>query len=122
MPYSSDGRRIVSGSWDNTVRVWDAETHRCLEVIQDWGAVTAIAAGCSSAPPWRAIGPDQGIVIEPTGGGEAAARFPIALRNVITHPKGRAWPGSFGTRLHIITLEGDPKSAQRNDGNEDQPD
>ena len=31
---SKDGRRIVSGSSDKTVRIWDLENYRCLEVLQ----------------------------------------------------------------------------------------
>ena len=32
--FAPDGRRIVSGSWDQTVRVWDAASGECLEVIR----------------------------------------------------------------------------------------
>ena len=38
--YTPDGRRIVSGCEDNTVRVWDAASAECLEVIQGIGDVS----------------------------------------------------------------------------------
>jgi len=31
---SVDGRRVISGSSDNTVRIWDAETYDCLKVLK----------------------------------------------------------------------------------------
>ena len=47
--FSPNGDRIVSGSrglgGDDTVRVWDAATGRCLKVIEGHGDVRAIAAG-----------------------------------------------------------------------------
>jgi len=47
---SGDGRRIVSGSEDRTVRVWDGETGaelRCLRGHQDWVWSVALSAdGC----------------------------------------------------------------------------
>ena len=43
MAFDREGRRIVSGSRDNTVRVWDAATGACLEVIEGFGDVAAIA-------------------------------------------------------------------------------
>jgi WD40 repeat protein len=33
--YSPDGRFIVTGGWDNTVRVWDAQTGKALKVLRD---------------------------------------------------------------------------------------
>eukprot|EP00741_Cyanophora_paradoxa_P013226 tig00000178_g12775.t1 len=39
-----DGRRIVSGSWDKSVRVWDAETGAELLQLQGHvGSVTSVA-------------------------------------------------------------------------------
>ena len=31
---SGDGKRVVSGSIDRTVRVWDVETGQCLKVME----------------------------------------------------------------------------------------
>ena len=31
---SGDGKRVVSGSGDKTVRVWDVETGECLKVME----------------------------------------------------------------------------------------
>ena len=42
---SPDGRYIVSGSWDKTLRVWELETGRCLHTLQEghWGEVLSVA-------------------------------------------------------------------------------
>jgi WD40 repeat protein len=32
--FSPDGKRVVSQSWDNTVRVWDAETGTVLQRLE----------------------------------------------------------------------------------------
>jgi WD40 repeat protein len=103
--YSPDGRRIVSGSYD-TVRVWDATSGECLEVIQGFGDVASIAAG-GAAFPWRAMRLDLETVIVPAGGGEAVAWFP-AMNDITTHLSGRIWAGSWGNHLYLIRLEGEP--------------
>ncbi|MGA8351711.1 MAG: hypothetical protein WB773_28235, partial [Isosphaeraceae bacterium] len=103
------GRRIVSGSDDGTVRVWDAATGDCLEVIPGFGDVAAIAAP-ASAFPWRAMSRNLETVIEPASSGEAVAWFPVGLTHRATHPSGRIWAGSVGNHLYLIRLEGGPDS------------
>ena len=104
------------------MRVWDAETLECVEVISGSGDVGAIAAGASSGLAWRAIGRDQEIVIEPTDGGEPVAWFSIPLFLITTHPNGRTWAGAAGNHVDIFTLEDVPNPPdQDNDTNEAQP-
>jgi WD40 repeat protein len=41
--YSADGRWIASGSWDETVRVWDAATEEVCAILPQPGRVLALA-------------------------------------------------------------------------------
>jgi WD40 repeat protein len=36
----SDGRRVVSGSDDNTLRVWDVDTGECVRELKGHGGVS----------------------------------------------------------------------------------
>ena len=37
-----DGKRIVSGSMDHTIRVWDMQTGRCLRVLEGHRALVGL--------------------------------------------------------------------------------
>ena len=111
--YSLDGRRIASGSVsfggkNNTVRVWDARTYECLEVIQGYGDVKVSAAGASKFP-LCALARVHETVIERADNGKPLVWFPVGLAdiaNIVTHPSGRAWARAMNNHLYIITLEG----------------
>jgi WD40 repeat protein len=36
----SDGRRVVSGSYDKTLRVWDVDTGECVRELKGHGSVS----------------------------------------------------------------------------------
>jgi hypothetical protein len=90
-------------SWDNTVRVWDAESGESLEVIQGSGDVHAIAAGATELP-FRAIARGIETVIEDTTG-RMLALFPVNFEQLTTHPSGRLWAGTSANHVYFIALE-----------------
>ena len=41
---SADGQRALSGSWDNTLRVWDTQTGACMEILAGHsGSINSVA-------------------------------------------------------------------------------
>ena len=54
--YSPDGRRIVTASWDNTARVWDAATGQVLLTLRHrWWIFTSSVSSASYSPDGRRI-------------------------------------------------------------------
>ena len=84
---------------------WDAEPGEYVEDIRGSGEAATIAAG-PDAFSFRALAREQETVVEDARTGRPVARFPEALRKIVTHPNGGAWAGAVGNHLYILTLEG----------------
>ena len=89
------------------MRVWDAESGQCLEVIGGSGDVRAIGAG-PLLFPLRAVARGLETVVERARSGKPVACFAVPLDRIVTHPSRRTWAGASDNHLYIITLEGGP--------------
>jgi hypothetical protein len=106
MAIDAELKRIVTRSWDETVRVWEIETGHCIEVLPGRDDLAAIAAGAARFP-FRPMTLVQESAIESAKTGELLAWIPTALRSTKTSAAGRTWVGSVAAHLYIFTLEGD---------------
>jgi WD40 repeat protein len=98
--FSPNGKLVASASWDQTFRIWSAETGECLHVI-----------GPTGAQNWAvAFTPSSDHVVL-SGGGGSDRPSPLALYSIATgeevsrlhHPDLDAW-------LRIIAIHPDGKS------------
>ena len=107
--FSPDGRRLASGD-STTVRVWDAQTYECLEIVEGAGDVAAIATGPPSYP-WRALARGLETLIEDTHHAAESASFAVAPGRIATAASGRTWAGAVANHVVLFALEGDPRAA-----------
>jgi WD40 repeat protein len=105
--FSPDASRIVSGSLDNTVRMWDVASGACLETRHTKSDVAVLAAG-PVAFPWLAEDGKATTVIYSASSRLPVAWFAASLHRLTTSPAGRSWAGVIGNDICIITLEGTP--------------
>jgi WD40 repeat protein len=82
---SADGRRLVSGSWDQTARLWDAATGKRLQTLKHPGAVNSVV-----------ISADGKVILSVCTEG----KFPTA-RSVV-----RAWDGTTGKMIRSLDVDG----------------
>ncbi len=104
--WNRSGTHLVSGSDDGTIRVWDATSGECLEVIDGEGDVEAIALAGQDGQDFRAICRGIETVVETPMKGVDVAWFAAPLENISTHPLGGVWAGSANKHIYLIRLEG----------------
>jgi WD40 repeat protein len=86
--FSADGKLVASASWDQTFRIWLAETGECLHII-----------GPSGNQNWTAAFSPSGDQVLFSGGGGRDRPSPLALYNTVTgeevsrlcHPELESW-------------------------------
>ncbi|EDQ86626.1 uncharacterized protein MONBRDRAFT_10691 [Monosiga brevicollis MX1] len=91
--YSPDGRFVVSGSWDKTLRVWDALTGACLHTLYGHDDIV-MSVGYS--PDGRYVGHDDFVMsvgYSPDGRYVVSGLWDKTLR---------VWDASTGVCLHTL--------------------
>ena len=115
--FSVDGRRIVTGSDDNTVRVWDTETGKQLRVLSGHkGPITAASFGMdgrrivtgsddNTVRVWDTETGKQLRVLSGHKGPITATSFGMDGRRIVTGSRdetARVWDAETGQQVHIL--------------------
>ena len=100
--YSPDGRWIASGSWDNTVRLWDAVTGESRAVLPHAGSVRALA-----------FGPDSSWLVSGCHLDESLHIWNVATAQLLKKFKG---PGSVVVQAIAVSPDGARIAAADSDG------
>ena len=61
MAFSPDGKQVVSGSWDKSLKVWNAETGTELSTLRAHKALV-MAVSWSPCGEWLASGGDDNVI------------------------------------------------------------
>ena len=90
MSFSPDGTLLASGSFDNTVKLWDVQTHTHIPTLEGhWGAVHSVS-----------FSPDGTLLA--SGGGDST----VKLWDVQTHTHIPTLEGYWGT-VHSVSFSPD---------------
>ena len=115
--FSPDGQRVVTGSWDRTARIWDANTGQVIHTLQDHQGIVD-SASFSPDGRWVVTASDDhtariwdaatGQVIHTLQGHRnvvCAASFSPDGQRVVTASRdltARIWDANTGQLLHIL--------------------
>jgi hypothetical protein len=105
--WSADGARLASAAEDKTVRVWDAHTGACLEVIRGTPDLTPFVTP-GNPSPWRAEIQGLETVIVSAAQGQAIAWFPQVGSPRTTYAAHCTRACGIGDYVCVFTLEGNP--------------
>jgi hypothetical protein len=122
--FSADGRRIVAGGEDGTIRVWDAESGKEIALSQAYanyvGAVNSAsfssdgrrivtASADGTAHVWNAESLERIALLRAHEGGVNGASFSADGRRIVTGGKDltvRVWDAGRGKEIAILRAHG----------------
>jgi WD40 repeat protein len=100
---------VISWSADREVRLWDVETGRCVETLENDRQASSLALAPRPAVGVTVSGLDT--VFEIPENGTAQVWYPARLQGVIVHPGRRLYAGVVGEQIFLLVLEAAPPPA-----------